>query len=136
MSLVNTNSPGAARQRARRGVAEALNLLGKKQALDDEAKDLAALIVFLLRAIAANIESSATVWDGRGYYQRADELRRDWAWTTRYAERLGPLIRGGDWARLPLVLGELTPHFADVRVAKVTRSAALWDGAYARLMAE
>jgi hypothetical protein len=46
------------------------------------------------------------------------------------------LIRVDDWVRLPVVLADLAPRFADVHVAKLTRSAELWTGAYERLKAE
>jgi hypothetical protein len=132
--LVQIDSTGAQRQRFRRTVAEALHRLMAKRELDDEARDLAALIVFALREIGAGVEQSATAWDKRNYYLKADQLRAEWTWTERSANRLTNLIRGGDWARLPLALADLAPRFADVNVKKLTRSPRLWEGAYQRLM--
>jgi len=134
--LINVDSTGSQRQRCRRTVAEALRHLMAKRALDAEAKDLAALIVFALREINAGVEQSASVWDKRHYYIKADRLRADWEWTARSAERMANLIRVDDWVRLPVVLANLAPRFADVHVAKLTRSSELWRGAYARLVAE
>lgn len=134
--LIQTDSTSNQRQRWRRTIAEALNHLMAKRALDDEAKDLAALIVFALREISAGVEQSASVWDKRNYYIKADRLRADWEWSGRAADRMTSLIRVDDWVRLPVVLADLAPRFADVHVAKLTRSDALWAGAYARLKAE
>jgi hypothetical protein len=134
--LINPDSTGTERQRHRRTIAEALHLLMAKEGLDAEARDLAALIVFSLREISAGVERSADVWDKRHYYIKADHLRRDWEWAARAAERMTNLIGGGDWARLPIVLGSLVPHFADITVAKVTRSRKLWAGSYRRLLEE
>jgi hypothetical protein len=134
--LIQTDSTSSQRQRWRRTIAEALNHLMAKRALDDEAKDLAALIVFALREISAGVEQSASVWDKRHYYIKADRLRADWEWSGRAADRMASLIRVDDWVRLPVVLADLAPRFADVHVAKLTRSDALWAGAYARLKAE
>jgi hypothetical protein len=133
--LIQTDSTGAQRQRLRRTIAEALNQLVAKPALDAEARDLAALIVYALREIAAGVEQSAAVWDKRHYYIKADRLREDWAWCERSAARMENLIRAGDWARLPVVHANLAPRFADVRVARRTRSPELWRGAYDRLLA-
>ena len=72
--------------------------------------------------------------DKRGYYLKSDSLRNDWDWADRTADRMANLIRVGDWARLPVVLATLVPRFKDVDVVKLTRSAALWRGAYARLL--
>lgn len=134
--LINPDSTGTERQRLRRTIAEAMHLLMAKTALDDEARDLAALIVFSLREIVNGVERSADVWDKRHYYIKADRLRRDWEWAARASERMTGLIVGGDWARLPVVLAALVPHFADIHVAKVTRSHKLWDGACRRLVDE
>ena len=134
--IVNTNSPGAQRQRLRRTIAEALNLLMAKPELDAEAKDLASLIVFSLREIARGVDRSATVWDNRHYYMKADRLRHDWSWSEHTADRMANLIIGGDWARLPVVLATLVPRFSDIHVAKITRSPRLWTGAHHRLIEE
>ncbi|MFN2115933.1 MAG: hypothetical protein ACK2T6_09460 [Anaerolineae bacterium] len=134
--IVNTDSPSAQRQRLRRTIAEALNRLMAKQELDDETRDLAALIVFSLREIDAGIERSATAWDKRHYYIKADRLRQEWEWASRVADRMANLIKGGDWARLPVLLASLAPRFSDVQVSKLTRSPGLWAGAYRRLKDE
>lgn len=132
--VIKVDSPGAERQRLRRTIAEALHLLVAKTSLDDEARDLASLIVFCLREIDRNIDASAAAWDKRGYYIRADQLRDEWDWAARSAERMTKLIRVGDWPRLPVALADLAGRFRDVRIAKVTRNPNLWRGAYHRLM--
>ncbi len=132
--LINTDSTGSQRQRWRRTIAEALKRLMQKRELDDEAQDLAALIVHSLREISAGVERSATAWDKRHYYIKADRLRADWEWADRMADRMANLIVVGDWMRLPVVLARLAPRFADVGVSQFTRSAELWKGAHARLL--
>ncbi len=134
--LIQPDSTSNQRQRWRRTIAEALHHLMAKRALDDEAKDLAALIVFALREISTGVEQSASVWDKRHYYIKADRLRADWEWCGRSASRMTSLIRVDDWVRLPVVLADLAPRFADVHVSKLTRSSELWKGAYERLKAE
>lgn len=132
--LINTDSTGTQRQRWRRTIAEALKRLMQKAELDDEARDLAALIVHSLREISKGVERSATAWDKRHYYIKADRLRADWEWTDRMADRMANLIVAGDWMRLPVVLARLAPRFADVGVTQYTRSEELWNGALARLL--
>ncbi len=131
--LVDPNSTGAMRERHRRTIAEALHLMAGRQELDDQARDILAILILSLRAIHAGIEQSAAVWDRRHYHIRAEQLRANWAWTARYADRLRRLVESGDGARIPVVLAELAPHFADIRVARITRSDPFWRGAYGRL---
>lgn len=132
--VINVDSTGAQRSRLRRTIAECLNRLMAKPELDAEAKDIASLIVLALREITDGVAQSADVWDKRGYYLKSDALRNDWDWADRTADRMANLIRVGDWARLPVVLATLVPRFSDVDVVKLTRSASLWRGAYARLI--
>jgi hypothetical protein len=134
--VIRTDSPSTERQRLRRSVAEALHMLARKTELDDEAKDLVSLIVFALREIVRNIEASSVAWEKRYYFEKAEALRTEWAWAGRYADRAARLVKAGDWARLPILLADLAPRFADVRVSKLTRTAKLWDGAYRRLVEE
>ena len=70
--VVNTDSAGAERNRLRRTIAEALRLLGQKQTIDAEARDLAALIVYSLRGIAQGVDTSAAAWEKRDYYMKAE----------------------------------------------------------------
>lgn len=134
--LISVESPSTVRQRWRRTIAEALKRLMAKRDLDEEVKDLSALIVFALREISDGVEQSATVWDKKHYYIKADHLRADWEWAGRAADRMVRLIHVDDWMRLPVVLADLAPRFADVNVSQLTRSEQLWRGAYKRLKAE
>ena len=131
--IVSVDSTGTERQRLRRTIAEALHRLMAKSELDEEARDLAALIVLALREIDVGIDRSASAWEKRGYFVKADRLRRDWEWAPRAADRMANLISGGDWARLPVVLARIAPRFADIHVAKLTRSPRTWRGAYRKL---
>jgi len=131
--IVSVDSTGTERQRLRRTIAEALHRLMAKSELDEEARDLAALIVLALREIDVGIDRSASAWEKRGYFVKADRLRRDWEWAPRAADRMANLISGGDWARLPVVLAGIAPRFADIHVAKLTRSPRTWRGAYRKL---
>ena len=134
--VVSVERVGTERQQLRRTIAEALRRLKEKPDLDEEAKDLAALIVFCLDEIAEGVDRSATAWERRDYYLKADRFRREWAWANRTADEMATLIQQDDWDRLPAVLASLLPHFADVRVTKLVRPPSLWQGAYQRLLAE
>jgi hypothetical protein len=134
--VINTNGPGPRRNQARRTIAEALRHLRGKPALDAEAKDLAAVIVLALREVSQTVEESATAWDDRDYYLKADRFRRDWMWAGQCERELTPLIREGRWDDLPPALAKVLPHVADITITKFTRGADVWTGAYARLTAE
>ena len=78
--VVNTNNPGKVRNQLMRTSAELLRHLSQKTELDNEAKDMAARLVFCLREIEDGIESSAMAWEKRDYWVKAEQLRQRWAW--------------------------------------------------------
>jgi hypothetical protein len=132
--VITTQGPGRERQRQRRTIAEILRRLVQKPELDDEARDLAALIVFCLREIEGTVERATEAWENRNYYLRADQFRLQWAWAGQTADRLTDTLRKEQWDELPMILAQLLPHFADIRVIRMTRSPSVWQGAYARLL--
>ncbi|HYN88217.1 MAG TPA: hypothetical protein VER55_06795 [Ardenticatenaceae bacterium] len=129
-------TPATQRNRLRRTIAEALRLLVTKPTLDDEAKDLAATIVFSLRAIREGVEQTAAAWEKRNYFVKADRFRMEWDWVARVEREMVDAILMGQWHKLLPALGELTGRFHDVTISKVTRSSKLWAGAYERLLDE
>jgi len=134
--VVNISSPGKLRENHRRTIAEALRLLMCKRSIDEEARDLAATIVFSLREIAKTVEVTTAAWEDRDYYLKADRFRLEWEWVKPTAARLQEIITKGRWSELPAVLAQLAPRFADIRIAKMTRPPETWASAYERLMKE
>ena len=134
--VISLNSPRKQRDQHRRTIAEALRRLTQKSRIDDEAKDLAALIVFALRDIADGIEQTTSAWEKRNYYLKADRFRMEWEWVGRAAAELARLIRAEQWHLIPPVLGALLPRFSDVTVNKMVRPPSLWRGCYQRLLDE
>ena len=134
--IINTANPGKLRNKERRTIAEILRHLMAKRELDDEARDMAAAVVYSLRAIDATIDVTTEAWEKRNYYLKADRFRLDWEWVRPAAQRLETLIRDGAWDQLPLAMGELAPRFSDVSVAKFTRKPEAWRASYELLLAE
>ena len=134
--LINGTNPGTERNQLRRTVAEALRHLMSKKQIDDESKDLVALIVYSLRGISEGVEQSARAWEKRDYFVKADKFRMDWAWAEKYANKLEVIMRGELWGDLPLALAELAAKFSDITITKFVRTDALWKGRFRQLMAE
>jgi hypothetical protein len=133
--VVTTDGVGTQRQRLRRTIAEALRRLMAKRELDDEARDLAALIVFSLREIDRGIEQTTSAWEKRDYYLKADRFRMEWLWVAPAADELERILRQEAWDRLPAALASLFPHFSDITINRMVRPAELWHGCYQRLLA-
>ena len=134
--LINGPNPGTERNQLRRTIAEALRHLISKKKIDEESKDLVALIVYSLRGIVEGVDQSARAWEKRDYFVKADRFRMDWAWAEKYANKLEVILRGELYGELHLALAELAPKFSDITVTKFVRTEALWKGRFRQLMAE
>ena len=132
--IISTEGPGKIRNQHRRTIAEALRRLSMKQQLDDEVRDLAALIVLCLHRIADTIERTTEAWEKRDYYLKADRFREEWRWVEPMADQLSAVIYEEKWDQLPDVLVQLMPYFADVTIKKMTRKPSLWQGAYEKFL--
>ena len=132
--VIYTQGPGKIRNQHRRTIAEAVRRLSQKPQLDDEARDLAALIVFSLHAIADTVDQTIEAWEKRDYYIKAERFRQKWRWLNRLTDELSATLYEGRWEQLPAVLAQLTPHFADIRIKRMTRKPTLWQGAYEKFM--
>ncbi|MGI6374551.1 MAG: hypothetical protein ACOX3S_00930 [Anaerolineae bacterium] len=133
--VINSSSPGSVRNAARRTIAEILRQMVAKRSLDGESRDMAAAIVLELDRIAGTIETTCDAWEKRNYFLKADRFRLEWEWVQPAADRLRDVIVDERWDQAPLELAKLLPRFADVRIAKMTRSSEAWDGALAELLA-
>jgi hypothetical protein len=134
--IIATDGPGKVRNQHRRTVAEAVRRLSQKTSLDQEAKDLAAIIVYSLLEIANTVDRTIEAWEKRDYYMKAERFREQWRWLEPATDDLSAAIYEGRWQELPGVLARLAPHFADIRVKKLTRNPRLWSGAYERFIAD
>jgi hypothetical protein len=134
--VINPDSTGKKRNQNMRACAELLRHLMEKQQIDNEAQDMLAAMVFAMREIDTGIDESATAWEKRDYWMKAEQLRQKWAWVGMQADELEGTLRQEVWDKIPPLLAGLLPHFADITIAKFTRESDLWEGQYNRLMAE
>lgn len=134
--VINTDSTGKKRSQMMRTAAETLRRLSQKTAVDDDAKDMTALLVFCLREVEAGIEQSAQVWEKRDYWMKAEEFRERWRWAGVMTAELQELVFADNWAELPPMMVRLLPYFSDIKINKFTRREGSWQGSYAALMRE
>ncbi|HSM54780.1 MAG TPA: hypothetical protein VK879_01380 [Candidatus Sulfomarinibacteraceae bacterium] len=134
--VINTNNPNKIRNHCRRTIAELLRRLSKKSGVDEEAKDMAATIVYMLREINASVEQTVTAWEKRDYWMKAERFLREWEWARETEANLDDVIRNEAWDLLPRLLAGLFPRFTDVQVKRMTRPPSAWKGAYKQLLSD
>ena len=134
--VIKVDNPTKVRNQHRRTIAEILRRLTQKPQIDDEAKDMAAAIVYLLREIHQGVDASARAWEKRDYWIKVEQFRQKWEWTGQMADELENLLLSGSWRELPQLMVKLLPYFSDITVNKFTRKPSLWRGCYEKLVAE
>ena len=134
--VINTDSTGKRRNQNMRTAAEILRRLSQKTAVDDDVKDMVAMLVYCFREIDEGIDQSAAAWEKRDYWMKADEFRLRWGWAGGAADELQAMLYNEDWQRLPEIIVKLFPRFSDVTITKFTRKESLWKGVYQRLLSE
>lgn len=134
--VIHTTNPTTVRNHHRRTIAEILRQLSQKPRIDNEAKDMAAMLVFLLREIKQGVDQTVLAWEKRDYWMKAERFSRDWDWLEEMALNLEDVIRHEAWDLLPELLSDLFMHFTDIKIKKMVRTADDWRGAYRKLLAE
>ncbi len=132
--VVNTNSPGKRRNQNMRACAELLRRLSQKTEMDADAHDMVAALYLELKQIDDSIDEAVAAWEKRDYWIKAEQFRQKWTWVGLNAEMLLELIKAGDWNKLPALLVQLLPHFAEIKINKFTRNEDLWQGKYNQLI--
>ena len=134
--IINTNSPGKRRHSYMRTSAEILRRLSQQKAINADTKDMAAMLVYCLRAIDDTVEESARAWEKRGYWKKADDFQQKWWWASLLGMSIENLVKTGNWEQLPDAMVKLFPHFNSIQIHKMTRNPKIWEGSYRKLMEE
>ncbi len=134
--VINVDGPGKLRSQLMRTAAEIIRRLSLKHEVDDETRDMTALLVYCFRQIDVGIDESVRAWEKRDYWVKAEKFRLQWAWVKQAADDLDQIVGAEDWDELPPALIRLLPQFSDIKIAKFTRKPSLWQGTYQRLLQE
>ena len=80
MTIKPNESGTTYRNRLTKSIVLAIRKLMQKGQPDRESLDMAAYVVLALEKISESVNSSATAWEKRDYWLKADRFRMDWAW--------------------------------------------------------
>jgi len=134
--VVNTNAPAKRRNHLMRTIAEILRGLSQKKGVDDEVKDMVAMIILALREIDETVGESVKAWEKRNYYKKADDFQEKWWWTQAHRPALEKVLLENKWEDLPQAMLKLLPHFSDIEINKAMRSESDWHGSYEVFMGQ
>ena len=134
--VIKIDNPTKRRNANQRTIAELLRRLSQKNTLDEDAKDMAAAIVFALRDISEGVEQTVVAWEKRDYWMKAERFLREWEWTGEMSANLEDVIRNDAWDLLPGLLADLFPRYSKMQIKTLTRKPDTWHGAHRQLLAQ
>ena len=133
MAIKNQESGTTLRNRLSRGIVLAIRLLMEQGAPDDDSLDKIAFVVLALNKIAESVDASATAWEKRDYWVKADAFRMEWKWVLDSSERLKDALLAKDWAQIASELIVVGQKLNKVQISPKNRIGEPWIGAYAAL---
>ncbi len=133
MAIKNQESGTTLRNRLSRGIVLAIRLLMEQGAPDDDSLDKIAFVVLALNKIAESVDASATAWEKRDYWVKADAFRMEWEWVLDSSDRLKDALLAKNWAQIASELIVVGQKLNKVQISPKNRIGEPWIGAYAAL---
>ena len=130
MAIKATESGTTYRNRLSKSIVLAIRKLMQKGQPDRESLDMAAFVVLALEKIEESVDSSATAWEKRDYWLKADRFRMEWGWTQPNRLALEKAVLAKDWSTIPSELILVAQHFGKVEVSDKNRLGEPWKGAW------
>lgn len=133
MTIKPNESGTTYRNRLTKSIVLAIRKLMQKGQPDRESLDMAAYAVLALEKISESVNSSATAWEKRDYWLKADRFRMDWAWVDTRSSVLRQAVLDQDWGKIVPELVQVAQNLSKVEVADKNRLGEPWVGAYKAL---
>ncbi len=121
------------RQRLLKRAAYTLRLLLGRTQRDAEARDMVAYLALLLDDVHRLVDTTATSWEKKGFWLKADRFRLDWAWVPQVRDMLYRALLNEDWDAMAQALARLYAHVSQVKLPKTLKPKEPWKGAWQAL---
>lgn len=130
MTVKPSESGTTYRTRLIKSIVLAIRKLMQKEKPDNESLDMAAFVVLALEKIEESIDTSATAWEKRDYWLKADRFRMEWGWTEGRRLALQQAVLAQEWGAIPSELILVAQHFNKIEVSDKNRLGKPWIGAW------
>jgi hypothetical protein len=130
--VIRTETAARDRRQLLQGLGAALARAADPKCAPEEQGDILGFSALSLRELSKGVDTSASAWEGRGYWLKADKFRREWGWAADICAALDASLEAKDLGRAALAAARMAPHLASVHVpARMARSRP-WQGALQR----
>ncbi|OGT27279.1 MAG: hypothetical protein A2Z17_00985, partial [Gammaproteobacteria bacterium RBG_16_66_13] len=118
------------RQQVLQAMALALRAAASSQAGSADERDILAFLEACLAEVSRSADETATAWEKRSYWLKADRFRQDWLWTDTIGKCLRQALTAADFERARGCGMELAMHLRQVRAPTSRAQSRPWAGAW------
>jgi len=130
MTIKSNESGTTYRNRLTKSIVLAVRRLMQKGQPDKESLDMASFVVLALEKIEESVDASATAWEKRDYWLKADRFRMEWGWTEGRRLALEKAVLAQDWGKIATELILVAQQINKVEVSDKNRLGEPWLGAW------
>jgi hypothetical protein len=112
-------------------LAHALTWAARSQDGAPVVREVAAFVILGLRQIAESVDQTATAWEKRDYWLKADRFRLEWLWVDHNLRRLDAALRAEDWSEVMAAFGDIAGQVSQVKIPQKMQPTRPWEGAFA-----
>jgi hypothetical protein len=129
-TLKNNESGTTYRNRLSRSIVLAIRLLMQQKRPNKLSQDMAAYVVLALEKISESADATATAWEKRDYWLKADHFRQEWAWVERAVRGLETALIAEEWDKVAHEMVEVGQHLQNIQISEKNRIGEPWNGAW------
>ena len=130
--IIRTESPASTRKKLLQALLIALRFHRQHDLTDAQRKDVYAFAQLTMRAISRSVDQTASAWEKRDYWLKADRLRIEWQWIIRSDASLETALHNDELATASEILESLEPHLNSISISKKLAKSTPWEGAWKR----
>lgn len=128
--IVRARTPSREREQLQRAVATALRAATRGGPAEGERRDILAFTDMALIALLDSVEETASAWEKRGYWLKADRLRTEWRWVETCHTALSNALSQQEWDTAQQAAARIAGHLADIKPVARSVDSQPWHGAW------
>ncbi len=129
--IVRTETGTTRRRKLMQGIAQTLRAFSQPPAPGrEQSRQMLAFLALALAQLQESVEETATAWEKRSYWVKADRFRRDWEWAPRLLSAMDGALEAADFERAAACGMELATAIAAQRLKPGRPIPGLWNGAW------
>jgi len=128
--IIQTDSPAQYREKLLKTLASAYRDYKEEEMTEAQQKDLCAFALLTLKVLSESIDRTASAWEKRDYWLKADRLRNAWKWTSKTYDEMHAALITNDVDAALHSLNKLSVHLDSITLPKKSSGRNLWKGAW------